>query len=79
MRQLDVEAARGAKDGLARADVDLAIVDEEGLGLLFRRRALARDGVRDASICGLGQAASNPLVCVMKYFPDELAKPLGRW
>jgi len=35
--------------------------------------------MRDASICGLGQAASNPLVCVMKYFPDELAKPLGRW
>ena len=35
--------------------------------------------MRDASICGLGQAASNPLVCVLKYFPDELAKPLGRW
>ena len=26
----------------------------------------------DASICGLGQAAPNPLLCVMKYFPDEL-------
>ena len=25
----------------------------------------------DASICGLGQAASNPLSCVIKYFPDE--------
>ena len=35
--------------------------------------------MRDASICGLGQAASNPLVCVLKYFPDELTKPLGRW
>jgi formate dehydrogenase len=35
--------------------------------------------MRDASICGLGQAASNPLVCVLKYFPDELSKPLGRW
>ena len=35
--------------------------------------------MRDASICGLGQAASNPLTCVLKYFPDELAKPLGRW
>src|SRR5262249_55497805 len=33
MRQLDVEPARGAKDGLARADVDLAVVDEEGLRL----------------------------------------------
>jgi formate dehydrogenase len=35
--------------------------------------------MRDASICGLGQAASNPLVCVLKYFPDELTKPLGGW
>jgi formate dehydrogenase len=26
----------------------------------------------DASICGLGQAAPNPIRCVMKYFPDEL-------
>ena len=27
----------------------------------------------DASICGLGQAAPNPIACVYKYFPDELA------
>ncbi|MBX6392576.1 MAG: NAD(P)H-dependent oxidoreductase subunit E [Burkholderiales bacterium] len=27
----------------------------------------------DASICGLGQAAPNPVLCVMKYFPNELA------
>ncbi|MBI2313091.1 MAG: NAD(P)H-dependent oxidoreductase subunit E [Betaproteobacteria bacterium] len=26
----------------------------------------------DASICGLGQAAPNPVKCVMKYFPNEL-------
>lgn len=26
----------------------------------------------DASICGLGQAASNPMQCVINYFPDEL-------
>jgi len=26
----------------------------------------------DASICGLGQAAPNPLRCVWKYFPEEL-------
>ncbi|HEY2135667.1 MAG TPA: NAD(P)H-dependent oxidoreductase subunit E [Xanthobacteraceae bacterium] len=37
------------------------------------------DAMRDASICGLGQAAPNPLVSVLKYFPDELTKPLGRW
>ncbi len=35
--------------------------------------------MRDASICGLGQAAPNPLLCVIKYFPDELTKPLGHW
>ena len=29
--------------------------------------------MRDASICGLGQAASNPLTTVIKYFPEEFA------
>jgi NADH:ubiquinone oxidoreductase subunit F (NADH-binding)/NADH:ubiquinone oxidoreductase subunit E len=28
--------------------------------------------MRDASICGLGQAAPNPFDCVIKYFPHEL-------
>jgi NADH:ubiquinone oxidoreductase subunit F (NADH-binding)/NADH:ubiquinone oxidoreductase subunit E len=37
------------------------------------------DAMRDASICGLGQAAPNPLVSVLKYFPEELKKPLGSW
>jgi formate dehydrogenase len=27
----------------------------------------------DASICGLGQAAPNPIRCVIKYFPSEIA------
>jgi formate dehydrogenase len=35
--------------------------------------------MRDASICGLGQAAPNPLQCVFKYFRDDLTKPLGKW
>jgi NADH:ubiquinone oxidoreductase subunit F (NADH-binding)/NADH:ubiquinone oxidoreductase subunit E len=35
--------------------------------------------MRDASICGLGQAAPNPLSCVFKYFRDDLAQPLGSW
>jgi len=35
--------------------------------------------MRDASICGLGQAAPNPLQSVMKYFPDDLKTPLGSW
>jgi formate dehydrogenase len=29
--------------------------------------------MRDASICGLGQAAPNPIDCVVKYFSHELA------
>ncbi|MDE2146906.1 MAG: NAD(P)H-dependent oxidoreductase subunit E [Burkholderiales bacterium] len=29
--------------------------------------------MRDASICGLGQAAPNPVDCVIRYFPDEFA------
>jgi NADH-quinone oxidoreductase subunit F len=54
--------------------------------LLARLRAAGRAGadelallrdlgqvMRDASICGLGQAASNPLTSVMKFFPDDLA------
>jgi NADH:ubiquinone oxidoreductase subunit F (NADH-binding) len=31
--------------------------------------------MRDASICGLGQAAPNPVDCVIKYFPHELGAP----
>jgi formate dehydrogenase len=39
---------------------DLPLLDELS-------RAMA-----DASICGLGQAAPNPIACVVKYFPQEL-------
>ncbi len=28
--------------------------------------------MEDASICGLGQAAPNPIRCVLNYFPDEV-------
>lgn len=35
--------------------------------------------MRDASICGLGQAAPNPLQSVMKHFPSDLKKPLESW
>jgi formate dehydrogenase len=27
----------------------------------------------DTSICGLGQAAPNPIRCIAKYFPKEVA------
>jgi formate dehydrogenase len=45
------------------------------IGLLQELSAL----MRDASICGLGQAAPNPLLSVLKYFPDELKTPPGTW
>ena len=32
----------------------------------------------DASICGLGQAAPNPIRCVMKYFPHEVGAPVTK-
>ncbi|MGE5522926.1 MAG: NAD(P)H-dependent oxidoreductase subunit E [Rhodospirillaceae bacterium] len=47
-------------------------------GLMEQRRwdgALLEElsaAMADASICGLGQAAPNPIRCVMKYFPDEV-------
>jgi len=45
---------------LERKDWDLPLLDELS-------RAMA-----DASICGLGQAAPNPVACVVRYFPEEL-------
>jgi formate dehydrogenase len=41
------------------------------LGLLDELSA----AMRDASICGLGQAASNPLTSAMRYFPELFAEP----
>ena len=41
---------------------DRALLDELG------------QAMRDASICGLGQAASNPLTSVIKYFPGEFRR-----
>jgi len=34
--------------------------------------------MRDASICGLGQAASNPVTSVIRYFPDLFSSPRGK-
>jgi formate dehydrogenase len=33
--------------------------------------------MRDASICGLGQAAPNAFDCVIEYFPDELGSDVA--
>src|SRR5438552_8195407 len=51
---------------------------EKAVGLMAKPRwdlALLNDlsqAMADASICGLGQAAPNPIACVLKYFPQEL-------
>ena len=51
---------------------------EKAVGLLAKARwdsALLTElsqAMADASICGLGQAAPNPITCVMKYFPHEV-------
>ena len=51
---------------------------QKAVGLMEGRRwdkALLDDlsqAMADASICGLGQAAPNPIACVYKYFPQEL-------
>lgn len=53
--------------GTAKA-ADLMIQDSWDTELLEELSSV----MVDASICGLGQAAPNPLRCVIKYFPDEL-------
>ena len=51
---------------------------EKAVGLMqagaWDRGLLAElcDTMADASICGLGQAAPNPIRSVMKYFPEEI-------
>ncbi len=57
---------------------------EKAVGLMRKAawdKALLDDlsqAMADASICGLGQAAPNPIACVYKYFPHELATETGK-
>ncbi len=51
-----------AAELMARADWDTGLLKE-----------LAQT-MQDASICGLGQAAPNPLLSVLKFFPQELER-----
>jgi formate dehydrogenase beta subunit len=54
--------------GTAKASALIAS-DRWDRGLLAELSQL----MRDASICGLGQAAPNPVDCVLRYFAQELA------
>lgn len=55
----------------ARALIEKPNWDTDLLGLLSQV-------MREASICGLGQAAPNPVDCVVRYFPHELTSAEGR-
>ncbi len=58
------------RNGTAKA-LDLIKQPQWDTGLLGELSQV----MRDASICGLGQAAPNPIDCVIKYFPHELVQP----
>jgi formate dehydrogenase len=51
---------------------------EKAAGLMRKERwdkpllADLSQAMMDASICGLGQAAPNPIACVVKHFPHEI-------
>jgi formate dehydrogenase len=53
------EGTQRAVELMSREHWDRALLDELSAVMM------------DASICGLGQAAPNPLLCAMKYFPQE--------
>jgi formate dehydrogenase len=60
------------RSGTAKA-LDLISQPDWNTGLLTELSEV----MRDASICGLGQAAPNPVDCVIRYFPHELGKQGG--
>ncbi len=47
---------------MARQDWDVPLLEELSTAMM------------DASICGLGQAAPNPLLCALKYFKEDLER-----
>jgi formate dehydrogenase len=58
--------------GTAKAAALMAAPDWDTATLNDLARTMA-----DASICGLGQAAPNPLLSVLRYFPHELDAPVA--
>ncbi len=80
------DTARGAAENVMRFFADEScgqctpcrVGTAKAAGLMAQKRwdgALLEElsaAMADASICGLGQAAPNPIRCVMKHFPDEV-------
>ena len=82
----DRDSIRGAARNLMRFFEDVScgqctpcrVGTEKALALMARDswdapllRALG-ETMADASICGLGQAAPNPLLCALRHFPEEI-------
>jgi len=59
------EGTQRAVELMGRATWDLPLLQELSAVMM------------DASICGLGQAAPNPLLCAIKHFPQEFANERG--
>ena len=55
-------------DGYFSGDQSLLVLADSGHATLEDLNQV----MVDASICGLGQAAPNPVRCVQKYFPEEV-------
>ena len=55
-----MQPARVAVQLMSKADWDPALLGD------------LAEVMGQASICGLGQAAPNPLLSVLKHFPEEL-------
>jgi formate dehydrogenase len=80
------DTARGAAENVMRFFADEScgqctpcrVGTAKAAGLMAQKRwdgALLEElsvAMADASICGLGQAAPNPIRCVLKHFPDEV-------
>ena len=79
---LDILLAREPGGQLLQAAAARGCRTLDGLGMLVNQAVISfqiwtgvtpdAQVMRDASICGLGQAASNPVVSVLKFFPDDL-------
>lgn len=77
MRALALNLMRFFEDESCGQCTPCRVGTEKAVALMTQRnwdRDLLRElaGVMaDASICGLGQAAPNPMLCVLRYFPEE--------
>ncbi len=72
-----VPCSHGVKEKLVEMLIDLRAGEATTARVGRHRRAVGCDG-DVTSICGLGQVAPNPITSVLKYFPEEVEKHLGR-